>query len=129
MCASLASRFDNRITNDSTRFLESLLEISLNHLVSGEPRWYKRLQVQRLAVVRCSTVLHRSGNVHDYKGSVEFVTSCVMTVRERLPSGDWRCAWRALFLTQTSRRPDQATVVTGGGIGGEEGLVRKSLEW
>src|SRR5262249_4341398 len=31
-------------------------------------------------------VLHRSGNVHDSKGSVEFVTTCVMTVRERLPS-------------------------------------------
>ena len=31
-------------------------------------------------------VLHRSGNVHDSKGSVEFVTSCVMTVRERLPA-------------------------------------------
>jgi len=31
-------------------------------------------------------VLHRSGNVHDSKGSVEFVTTCVMTVQERLPS-------------------------------------------
>ena len=31
-------------------------------------------------------VLHRSGNVHDSKGSVEFVTCCVMTVRERLPA-------------------------------------------
>jgi hypothetical protein len=31
-------------------------------------------------------VLHRSGNVHDSKGSVEFVTTCVMTVRERLPA-------------------------------------------
>ena len=31
-------------------------------------------------------LLHRSGNVHDSKGSVEFVTTCVMTVRERLPS-------------------------------------------
>ena len=31
-------------------------------------------------------VLHRSGNVHDSNGSVEFVTTCVMTLRERLPS-------------------------------------------
>jgi len=31
-------------------------------------------------------VLHRSGNVHDSKGSVEFVTACVKAVRERLPS-------------------------------------------
>ena len=31
-------------------------------------------------------VLHRSGNVHDSKGSVEFVTACVKAVRERLAS-------------------------------------------
>ena len=31
-------------------------------------------------------VLHRSGNVHDSKGSVEFVTTCVMTVQKRLPA-------------------------------------------
>ena len=31
-------------------------------------------------------VLHRSGNVHDSKGSVEFVTACVKAVRERLLS-------------------------------------------
>jgi Transposase DDE domain group 1 len=30
--------------------------------------------------------LHRSGNVHDSKGSVEFVTACVKAVRERLAS-------------------------------------------
>ena len=41
-------------------------------------------------------VLHRSGNVHDSKGSVEFVTTCVMTVRER-HRRDWRYAWTALF--------------------------------
>jgi Transposase DDE domain group 1 len=29
-------------------------------------------------------VLHRSGNVHDSKGALEFVTACVQTVRERL---------------------------------------------
>ena len=39
-------------------------------------------------------VLHRSGNVHDSKGALEFVTACVQTVRER--SG-WKHAWTALF--------------------------------
>jgi Transposase DDE domain group 1 len=29
-------------------------------------------------------VLHRSGNVHDSKGAVEFVTGCVQSLRERL---------------------------------------------
>ena len=29
-------------------------------------------------------VLHRSGNVHDSKGALEFVSACVQTVRERL---------------------------------------------
>jgi Transposase DDE domain group 1 len=31
-------------------------------------------------------VLHRSGNVHDSHGAIEFVTACVQTVRERLGS-------------------------------------------
>jgi hypothetical protein len=31
-------------------------------------------------------VLHRSGNVHDSNGAIEFVTACVQTVRERLGS-------------------------------------------
>src|SRR5919108_5594483 len=31
-------------------------------------------------------VLHRSGNVHDSQGAIEFVTACVQRVRERLGS-------------------------------------------
>jgi hypothetical protein len=30
-------------------------------------------------------VLHRAGNVHDSKGAVEYVTTCVKSIRERLP--------------------------------------------
>ena len=31
-------------------------------------------------------VLHRSGNVHDSNGAIEFVCQCVQTVREALPA-------------------------------------------
>jgi hypothetical protein len=30
-------------------------------------------------------VLHRAGNVHDSKGGMEYVTTCVKSIRERLP--------------------------------------------
>src|ERR1700758_5530569 len=58
-------------------------------------RWATIKKTRELAVtIRCfapspkaarySGVLHRSGNVHDSKGALEFVTACVQTVRERL---------------------------------------------
>jgi hypothetical protein len=46
-------------------------------------------------------VLHRSGNVHDSKGSVEFVTACVEAVRERLPSARLEIRMDSAFFSDT----------------------------
>jgi hypothetical protein len=49
-------------------------------------------------------VLHRSGNVHDSKGAIEFVTACVQRVRERLGSARLEARLDSAFFSDAMVR-------------------------
>ena len=45
--------------------------------------------------------LHRSGNVHDSNGAVDFVTACVRRMREQLPGARLEARLDSAFFSET----------------------------